>query len=102
MTTRMWLRRKRTSQKSRRKLAEINKASASATDADSEKGSAIEPIEIRQLRQQIHQDDEDIALANREIKRLQSAIGTVRVASVAQSGGGGTVQGLDAGLRECG
>jgi uncharacterized protein involved in exopolysaccharide biosynthesis len=56
------------------KLAEINKASASATDGDSEKSSAVEPIEIRQLRQQIHRDDDDIALANREIKRLQGGI----------------------------
>lgn len=56
------------------KLAEISKASASATDSDSDKGSAMEPVEIRQLRQQIHKDDEDIALADREIKRLQSAI----------------------------
>jgi uncharacterized protein involved in exopolysaccharide biosynthesis len=56
------------------KLAEINKASASATDSDSERGSAMEPIEIRQLRQQIHRDDDDIALANREIKRLQGAV----------------------------
>lgn len=56
------------------KLAEISKASASATDADSDKGSAMEPLEIRQLRLQIHKDDEDIALANREIKRLQTAV----------------------------
>ena len=56
------------------KLAEISKASASATDSDSERGSAMEPIEIRQLRQQIHRDDQDIALADREIKRLQSAV----------------------------
>jgi uncharacterized protein involved in exopolysaccharide biosynthesis len=57
------------------KLAEINKASASATDADNDKGSAMEPPEIRQIRQQIHKDDEEITLANREIKRLQGAIG---------------------------
>ncbi|HKU25810.1 MAG TPA: hypothetical protein VJQ54_10090 [Candidatus Sulfotelmatobacter sp.] len=57
------------------KLAEINKATASATDADSERASAMEPLEIRQLRQQIHKDDEDMALANREIKRLQAAVG---------------------------
>ncbi len=57
------------------KLAEINKASASATDSDSDRGSVMEPIEIRQLRLQIHRDDENIALANREIKRLQSAVG---------------------------
>ena len=56
------------------RLAEINKASASATETDS-KGSAMEPIEVRQIRQQLHKDDEEIALANREIKRLQSAVG---------------------------
>lgn len=56
------------------KLSEINKASADANDASLEKASAIEPLEIRQIRQQIHRDDEDIALANREIKRLQAAI----------------------------
>lgn len=55
------------------KLAEINKASADASDA-SEKASAMEPLEIRQIRQQIHRDDEDIALATREIKRLQASI----------------------------
>lgn len=57
------------------KLAEINKASASATDSNNDKVSAIEPMEIRQIRAQIHKDDEDIALANREIKRLQGAVG---------------------------
>jgi uncharacterized protein involved in exopolysaccharide biosynthesis len=56
------------------KLAEINKASADPNDASSEKASAMEPLEIRQLRQQIHRDDEDIALASREIKRLQAAV----------------------------
>ena len=56
------------------KLAEISKASASATDEESDKGSPMEPLEIRQLRLQIHKDDQDIALADREIKRLQSAI----------------------------
>jgi hypothetical protein len=35
----------------------------------------MEPIEVRQMRQQLHKDDEEIALANREIKRLQSAVG---------------------------
>lgn len=57
------------------KLAEINKASSETTDAGNDKASAMEPIEIRQLRQQIHRDDEDIALASREIKRLQQGIG---------------------------
>ncbi len=56
------------------KLAEINKATADTNDAGSERASAMEPLEIRQLRQQIHRDDEDIALATREIKRLQTGI----------------------------
>lgn len=55
------------------KLAEINKASSETSDL-TDKGSAMEPIEVRQLRQQIHKDDEDIALASREIKRLQAAV----------------------------
>jgi uncharacterized protein involved in exopolysaccharide biosynthesis len=55
-------------------LAEISKASASATAADSNNGSAMEPVDIRQLRQQIHKDEENIALADRELKRLQNTI----------------------------
>ena len=55
------------------KLAEMNKASSDVSDVN-DKGSAMEPIEIRQLRQQLHRDDEDIALASREIKRLQAGI----------------------------
>lgn len=56
------------------RLAEINKAAADPSDPVSERASATEPIEIRQLRQQIHKDDEDVALATREIKRLQAAM----------------------------
>jgi uncharacterized protein involved in exopolysaccharide biosynthesis len=55
------------------KLAEINTASSENSDL-TDKGSAMEPVEVRQLRQQIHKDDEDIALATREIKRLQAAV----------------------------
>jgi protein tyrosine kinase modulator len=54
----------------KKKLAEINKASEEATDAGTDKASAMEPIEIRQLRQQIHKDDEAIAEATRELKRI--------------------------------
>lgn len=56
------------------KLAEINKASADPNDSANEKASVMEPLEIRQVRQALHRDDEDIALASREIKRLQGAI----------------------------
>jgi uncharacterized protein involved in exopolysaccharide biosynthesis len=58
----------------KKKLAEINKASADAPDASSDKASAMEPIEIRQLRGQIHKDDEEIAAASSEQKRLQPLI----------------------------
>jgi uncharacterized protein involved in exopolysaccharide biosynthesis len=58
----------------RKKLAEINKASSEATDSSNDKASATEPIEVRQIRQQIHRDDEDIAVATRELKRLQQEI----------------------------
>lgn len=56
------------------RLTEINKATADPNDPVSERASATEPLEIRQIRQQIHKDDEDIALATREIKRLQAAM----------------------------
>jgi uncharacterized protein involved in exopolysaccharide biosynthesis len=58
----------------KKKLAEINKAAADANETGSDKGSATEPIEIRQMRQQIQRDDEDIAVSNRELKRLQQGI----------------------------
>jgi uncharacterized protein involved in exopolysaccharide biosynthesis len=56
------------------KLAEINKASENAPDATNEKASAMEPPEIRQLRQQLHHDEDAIAEATRERKRLQPLI----------------------------
>jgi uncharacterized protein involved in exopolysaccharide biosynthesis len=58
----------------KKKLAEINKAAADANESGSDKASATEPIEIRQMRQQIQRDDEDIAVSNRELKRLQQGI----------------------------
>jgi polysaccharide chain length determinant protein (PEP-CTERM system associated) len=60
----------------KKKLAEINSAPTEATDAGSEKGSATEPPEIRQLRLQLHQYGELISAATRSQKRLQDEIGT--------------------------
>jgi polysaccharide chain length determinant protein (PEP-CTERM system associated) len=57
----------------RKKLADINKASASPDDS-TDKGSAIEPPEIRQLRLQLHQYADLIAAATRDQKRLQQEI----------------------------
>src|SRR5579864_4747029 len=59
----------------KRKLKEMN--SASAPDAgNTDKGSASEPAEIKQLRLQIHQYDQSIAQATREQKLLQDQIRT--------------------------
>jgi len=60
----------------KKKLAEINSASTEATDAGSEKGSATEPPDIRQLRLQLHQYGELITAATRSQKRLQDEIAT--------------------------
>jgi uncharacterized protein involved in exopolysaccharide biosynthesis len=57
-----------------KKLKEINAAAANATDS-SEKASASEPPEIRQLRLQIHQYQNVIEQATLDQKRLQSQIG---------------------------
>ena len=59
----------------KKKLAEINKASEDAPDASGEKASAMEPVDVRNLRVQIHHDDDAIAEATRERKRLQPLIG---------------------------
>ena len=58
----------------KKKLAEINKASSDAADTGSDKASAMEPPEIRQLRLQIHQYEDLIAAATRDQKRLQQEI----------------------------
>ena len=58
----------------KKKLAEINKASSDTTDAGNDKASATEPLEIRQIRQQIHRDEDEIGEDSRELKRLQTAI----------------------------
>ena len=58
----------------KKKLADVNKASASGTDDISDKGSVIEPPEVRQLRLQLHQYEDLIAAATRDQKRLQQEI----------------------------
>lgn len=58
----------------KKKLAEINKASSDATDAGTEKASAMEPAEIKQLRLQVHQYTNLITAATRDQKRFQQEI----------------------------
>jgi polysaccharide chain length determinant protein (PEP-CTERM system associated) len=58
----------------KKKLAEINKAATDPTDAPTEKASAIEPPEIRQLRSQLHQYSDLISAATRDQKRLEEEI----------------------------
>ncbi|HWZ81682.1 MAG TPA: Wzz/FepE/Etk N-terminal domain-containing protein [Terriglobales bacterium] len=57
----------------KKRLAEINNAPSGATDA-TQKASASEPPEIRQLRLQLHQYDNVITQATQDQKRLQSSI----------------------------
>jgi protein tyrosine kinase modulator len=59
----------------KKKLAEINKATPDSTDAPTEKASALEPPEIRQLRLQIHQYSDLIVAGTRDQQRLQQEIG---------------------------
>jgi len=58
----------------KKQLAAINDNSVKATDPASEKGSASEPPEIRQLRLQIHQYQDMIAQTTRDQKKLQQEI----------------------------
>jgi uncharacterized protein involved in exopolysaccharide biosynthesis len=58
----------------RKKLAEVHSASATPGDP-SEKASAMEPPEIRQLRLQVHQYNDLITAGTRDQKRLQQEIG---------------------------
>jgi polysaccharide chain length determinant protein (PEP-CTERM system associated) len=58
----------------KKKLAEVNKATPSGTEDTSEKGSIIEPAEVRQLRLQLHQYADLITAATRDQKRLQQEI----------------------------
>lgn len=61
----------------KQKLGEINKDSSSdGSGAEPEKASASEPVEIRQIRTQIHQYSDLIAAATRDQKRLQQEINT--------------------------
>src|SRR5579863_3345427 len=58
----------------KKKLAEVNQTPAEGSDTGSEKASAMEPPEIRQLRLQIHQYTDMIAAGTRDQKRLQEEI----------------------------
>ncbi|MGA7909028.1 MAG: Wzz/FepE/Etk N-terminal domain-containing protein [Candidatus Sulfotelmatobacter sp.] len=58
----------------KKKLDEVNKASAQGADTSADKASAGEPAEIRQLRLQVHQYGDLIAAATRDQKRLQQEI----------------------------
>jgi uncharacterized protein involved in exopolysaccharide biosynthesis len=60
----------------RKRLAEINKASPDAADTSTDKASATEPPEIRQLRMQVHQYGDLIVAATADQKRLQREIGS--------------------------
>jgi len=67
--------------KLKRDVAELKKkmaqaSAATVTDEDTQKASASEPPEIRQLRLQIHQYDQVIATATRDQARLQQQIGS--------------------------
>jgi polysaccharide chain length determinant protein (PEP-CTERM system associated) len=57
----------------KKRLAEINSTAAGSTDT-TQKATASEPPEIRQLRLQLHQYDMVIAQATQDQKRLQSSI----------------------------
>jgi len=67
----------------KKKLAEINDATANDAGGATEKESGNEPAEIRQLRLQIHQYQDLIAQATRDQKKLQEEIAVYqnRVAS---------------------
>jgi polysaccharide chain length determinant protein (PEP-CTERM system associated) len=58
----------------KKKMNEINNATPDSTDPSSDKASATEPIEIRQLRLQLHQYGDLITAATRDEKRLQEEI----------------------------
>ncbi len=58
----------------KKKLAEVNKAAADAPDTATDKATASEPAEIKQLRMQVHQYTDLIANATRDQKHLQTQI----------------------------
>ena len=61
----------------KKKLVE-NRASSDVPEASDDQASSLQPPEIWQLRGQIHKDDEEIAAASSEHKRLQPLIAQVR------------------------
>ncbi|MGA7441254.1 MAG: lipopolysaccharide biosynthesis protein, partial [Candidatus Sulfotelmatobacter sp.] len=58
----------------KKKLAELNDASANATDTTTAKESGSDPPEIRQLRLQVHQYGDLITQTTRDQKKLQEEI----------------------------
>jgi polysaccharide chain length determinant protein (PEP-CTERM system associated) len=58
----------------KKQLADLDNASGKPSDTGSDKGSGGEPVEIRQLRLQIHSYEDMIAQANRDQKKLQQEI----------------------------
>jgi polysaccharide chain length determinant protein (PEP-CTERM system associated) len=58
----------------KKKLAEINSDAGDGSDVQTDKASASEPPEIRQLRLQVHQSEEAITAYTREQKQLQDQI----------------------------
>jgi len=67
----------------KKELAAINDATAKGSDSGTDKGSASEPPEIRQLRLQVHQYQDLMAQTTRDQKKLQQEIAVYqgRVAS---------------------
>lgn len=58
----------------KKKLKEVNAATADGTDTATDKESGTEPAEIRQLRLQIHQYQDLIAQTTKDQKKLQQEI----------------------------
>ena len=58
----------------KKKLDEINNSTDKTASATSDKSSASEPPEVRQIRLQLHQYEDLIAQATRDQKRLQEEI----------------------------
>jgi polysaccharide chain length determinant protein (PEP-CTERM system associated) len=58
----------------KKKLKEVNSATAEGTDTATDKESGAEPPEIRQLRLQIHQYQDLIAQTTKDQKKLQQEI----------------------------
>jgi uncharacterized protein involved in exopolysaccharide biosynthesis len=58
----------------KKQLADLDSASGKPSEGAGDKGSGAEPVEIRQLRLQIHSYEDMIAQANRDQKKLQQEI----------------------------